>query len=381
MDNSDSTGNLGEDEANNALAQSIDSHLKKKSSASGPMNKMGRSKRRRIAKVRAIRLELEKFSSSSSLPSSPQNNNPEKMIPMSKYVLPGVLSKRESLSEENKKELIGQLGFLPNNSLCVAARGKFVQDRFINLNSSSGDAFKDSQPTVLKLYPLAVRDAYAGGKSDGRKFKSRQRGCFKKADDLDKNTDMIKEVGKCEVDKDINRKKCDTDTHHPSQKEKKRERRDWRTPDGANVIEPFPTIYWLTCPRLKAMVSYLECQSYVSKFEKRLAGSPEQIQNDFQSASQQYAIDRWNTLSTEDQLSVEQRGWKSSLDSSIRGVAGTPIARYKSIKCLHTHTAHYLSGETRNCIGKWTIDAIEELLSNGNMYTVKEEEKAEKLVI
>ena len=41
----------------------------------------------------------------------------------------------------------------------------------------------DEVPLVLKLYPLAIREAFAGGKAGGRKFKARRRG---KSDDQTK---------------------------------------------------------------------------------------------------------------------------------------------------------------------------------------------------
>lgn len=40
------------------------------------------------------------------------------------------------------------------------------------------------------------------------------------------------------------------------------------------AMEPFPTIYWLTCPLLKVRISTLEVQRWVPKLEQRLKDSP-----------------------------------------------------------------------------------------------------------
>eukprot|EP00957_Ditylum_brightwellii_P120581 9198688-Ditylum_brightwellii.AAC.1 len=58
---------------------------------------------------------------------------------------------------------------MPGNAVCVAAR----HSSYPNLQEKEEEG---EEPTVLMLYPLAIRDVYKGGKSDGRKFKSRKRG-------------------------------------------------------------------------------------------------------------------------------------------------------------------------------------------------------------
>ena len=40
--------------------------------------------------------------------------------------------------------------------------------------------------------------------------------------------------------------------------------------DAHRLPQPFPTMYWLSCPALKAAVSQLENQGLVTEWERRL---------------------------------------------------------------------------------------------------------------
>jgi hypothetical protein len=86
-----------------------------------------------------------------------------------------------------------------------------------------------------------------------------------------------------------------------------------------------------------------------------LKGSPKHLQS-MVDAHLSYGRERWNLLSSLDIEKVCQRGWENSI-SEKRGIAG--IARPNAVKCLHTHLAHYLSGEHKNVVGKWTMEALE----------------------
>lgn len=159
-------------------------------------------------------------------------------------------------------------------------------------------------PVVLRLYPLAIREiqSFSNGNSRrGRKFQS--------------------------------------NNNKPIQQE--------------DVIEPFPTIYWLTCPILKTLISLLEHNQYIKIFEERLQSSSSFL-SDMQQAHASYGKFRWEMLTNQD----KDLGWKECLGES-RGVAGLRNAH--RIKCLHTHAAHYLSGEERNVVGKWVMDTVKEL--------------------
>lgn len=51
---------------------------------------------------------------------------------------------------------------------------------------------------------------------------------------------------------------------------------------------------------------------------------------------------------------IRRRGWESSLGLAV-GVAG--ISKPGTIKCLHTHFAHFLA-TGQNIVGKWVQEAL-----------------------
>ena len=281
----------------------------------GRSKKPGRSARRRNAKSRAIATEYAK------LMIQTNNNEQEEVTTRDVFFVlskndreelwPSVLDLRRELrtstfflSTQDQLQLKKQLGYIPGNALRVVAR-------HIGTTTTCHD--NEGEPTVLQLYPLAKRDFYAGGKSDGRKYKSRQRG----------STD-----------------RCI---------------RDWRTPDGG-VLEPFPTMYWITCPKLRILISQLEENGIVLTMEQRLASNPEALQR-MEEAHVAYSRDRWLLLTESDRIEVTTRGWDKSLNRS--GIAG--ILRYpQTIKCLHCHAAHYLADpfHSNNIVGQWVMEAI-----------------------
>ena len=124
--------------------------------------------------------------------------------------------------------------------------------------------------------------------------------------------------------------------------------------------KPFPTIIWITCPLLRARISKLEHDGWVSKFQQRLhAGDIESMSflAMMEEAHKAYAKERWELLTKEDQELVIKNGWSEAYDNV--GVAG--IRDFTQVKCLHGHYAHYRARpEHNNIIGKW----VQELLDN-----------------
>ena len=115
----------------------------------------------------------------------------------------------KKLDPNDEHALLSQLGFLPGNVICIAARlsvqleelllhlsatqqqqqqqhdgnssichSEIVNQRLMNTSNSTITKNTNMKltPAVVKLYPLAARDIYKGGKSDGRAFKGRRRG-------------------------------------------------------------------------------------------------------------------------------------------------------------------------------------------------------------
>ena len=132
----------------------------------GKKNRTGRAGRRRRAKLRDIQLAEERLFAGESIDDEVETRT---SVPTDRSkTWPGVLERRQGsfFTKEDEGALVSQLGFIPGNAIGVAARAQAVPSLPVSANV----------PIVLKLYPLAIRDAFAGGKSDGRKFKGRKRG-------------------------------------------------------------------------------------------------------------------------------------------------------------------------------------------------------------
>lgn len=208
------------------------------------------------------------------------------------------------------------------------------------------------------------------------------------------------------------------------------------------IITPFPTLYWLTCPHVSRAISDLERAGYARIFWERILslqqpGHPFPDISDYENKERtnikmnmlkvektdtsimewnhqwrechdEYASERWNSLSVEDQRRLmlppqpplpssplhsttecdhDDENKRESMRYILQysGVAGTEyqshfhdgdisMARRKSplpsVKCLHAHYAHYRSqissldnakeGMSINLVGKWTHELLVE---------------------
>lgn len=115
-----------------------------------------------------------------------------------------------------------------------------------------------------------------------------------------------------------------------------------RLPDGT----PFPTLYYLTCPRAVSAVSTLESAGLMREMSARLAEDPE-LAARYQQAHERY-------LRRREEIAVVPE---------IAGVSagGMPTR----VKCLHVHLAQALAegpghnpfgDEVRDRIGAWWAD-------------------------
>lgn len=156
-------------------------------------------------------------------------------------------------------------------------------------------------------------------------------------------------------------------------------------------LEPFPTICWLTCTKLKSKVSALEGDGWIQKFEQRLRENMGTYGKRMVAAHRLYARYRTAMLTDPHREVVRQNGWEAALGEN-RGVAGITnnfahLHSYTtgkvvaaapeqskghaeaaattwelSVKCLHAHLAHYLCfPQHGNVIGQWTYEALQEL--------------------
>ena len=244
----------------------------------------------------------------------------------------GWLSKDEGL-------LVKQLGFVPGNAVRICCRLGNLPDKLRKRLPRESNSLDSSDPVVVQLYPLASRDEFAGGKSDGRKFKSRKH-----------------KMGESPM----------TDVSSSSSAAAK------KNEDTAAVLEPFPTMYWLTNPLLKIWVSKLEVNGLGVELEKRLQKDTAALDR-MKRAHLAYGQARLRLLTDQDQKEIQKRKWSAALEEA-RGVAG--IRNHAAVKCLHAHLAHYLSaglGSNDNMVGEWVVDAICEMEEYKGVSDEKEE--------
>jgi len=130
--------------------------------------------------------------------------------------------------------------------------------------------------------------------------------------------------------------------------------------DSPTLQSPFPTLYWLTCPKIGRCIADLERRGFLQEFESRVHSDPELVAQ-LGRCHRQYANERWLALSPTDRqiLSdatepavVRMRGIMQ--DSGISGsnltltIDGDDVLRTPSIKCLHAHYAHFRSTKDRS---------------------------------
>ncbi len=121
--------------------------------------------------------------------------------------------------------------------------------------------------------------------------------------------------------------------------------------DG-DTAEPFPTLFWLTCPKLIEQIAALEHHGWIQKLESLLQEDEGFLQA-YHNNHRQYLDERWQTLSEQDQQWLIEKGWHTNYQK--KGIGG--IANWDSLKCLHLQFAHHLARE--NVIGKWLDDHSE----------------------
>jgi len=358
----------------NISMNSEEDQLEQHSSIDRPRRrKLGRAARRRQSKIRAIKQSVQILlcnNNSSSLEEHQKHqqqgeSDDVNCLPTDRsHSLPGVITKRrmynggqDGMNNDDETMLTSQLGFIPGNAISVVSRVHNIKNLYPRLYNLLTNSHHDTHctkeqnvnsqlgefPMVLQLYPLVTRDAYGGGKSDGRKFKSRKRG----------HSQVVS---------------VENDTNNSQKQEEK------HSSDAISTIEPFPTMYWLTHPHLRTLISQLEIEptQNVKAVEKKLVSSQDQVTT-MRNAHESYGRERWMLLTDEDKEETKQRKWVEALGVE-RGVAG--IRNFETVKCLHAHAAHYLAQcsydessksntGTENIVGRWVLEAVEELILNG----------------
>jgi uncharacterized protein len=113
-----------------------------------------------------------------------------------------------------------------------------------------------------------------------------------------------------------------------------------RLPDGT----PFPTLYYLTCPRAAAAIGGLEASGLMREMTERLAADGE--------LRARYAAAHRDYLARRDEAAA--RAAVPPLPPGTQSAGGMP----DRVKCLHALAAHELAVGGVNPFGREALDAI-----------------------
>jgi uncharacterized protein len=111
-----------------------------------------------------------------------------------------------------------------------------------------------------------------------------------------------------------------------------------RLPDGS----PFPTLYYLTCPRAAAAVSKLEAAGMMRDMTARL--SDPVLRRRYESAHRDYLTRR---------EAAARAAGVAPLPPGTQSAGGMP----ERVKCLHALAAHELAADGVNPFGREALDA------------------------
>ena len=124
-----------------------------------------------------------------------------------------------------------------------------------------------------------------------------------------------------------------------------------RLPDGT----PFPTLFYLTCPRAAAAVSGLEAAGLMREMTARLAD--ERLKAEYERAHRDYLARRDASAS---------RSGTEPLPPGTQSAGGMP----DRVKCLHALAAHELAAPDTNPFGREALAAAGHWWSRGPCVTV-----------
>jgi uncharacterized protein len=127
-----------------------------------------------------------------------------------------------------------------------------------------------------------------------------------------------------------------------------------RLADGA----PFPTLYYLTCPRAASAIGTLEASGRMREMTARLAADPE--------LAEAYSAAHRDYLSRRD--AAARAGGLDPLPEGMQSSGGMP----SRVKCLHALVAHELAVPGANPFGREAIDELPDWWRAGRCVTVEE---------
>jgi len=110
--------------------------------------------------------------------------------------------------------------------------------------------------------------------------------------------------------------------------------------------KPFPSLFWLTCPRLHKAISKIEQAAWIKHLENELIPSDPKLKSQLEKDHLRYQELRWSKLSEEEKNSVSNPHYLESLRNT--GIGG--VRDFSRVRCLHMHYAHHLA--EKNVIGE-----------------------------
>jgi hypothetical protein len=260
----------------------------------------------------------------------------------------------DGLTNDDEISLLRQLGYIPGNAIQIVCRAKDLtsymtttttrtpqqidqpEQRWLSFQQHIGLQHDDpNSPLVIQLYPIVYRNPHRGGKSCGSKFKLRKR---QKRTNLNPSTQITR---------------MDEDPEEKRTRISNKDEEDDNDDADSMLIEPFPTMYWLTHPSLRGIVSKLELEGYGKQLEQRLKHSDNELYRTMmERAHLSYGQERYDLLSNSDRQLIQSYQWETAFSAKKRGIDG--MTNPMAVKCLHAHLAHYLShsiGCQQNIIG------------------------------
>ncbi|WP_205826045.1 DUF501 domain-containing protein [Microbispora catharanthi] len=130
-----------------------------------------------------------------------------------------------------------------------------------------------------------------------------------------------------------------------------------RLPDGA----PFPTLFYLTCPKAASAIGTLESSGLMKSMQARLSEDPE-LAEAYRAAHEDYVARRDRAA---DEEGVEP------LPRDMQTAGGMP----GRVKCLHALVAHELAAPGVNPFGREALDALPDWWAGGPCVVVENSEE------
>jgi hypothetical protein len=120
-----------------------------------------------------------------------------------------------------------------------------------------------------------------------------------------------------------------------------------RLPDGS----PFPTLFYLTCPKAASAIGRLEGSGLMKRMQARLADDPA-LAGAYQAAHRDYVARR-------DKAAAEEG--LAPLPRDMQSAGGMP----ERVKCLHALVAHELAAPGTNPFGREALALLPDWWAGG----------------